>query len=229
MRRSSVAALPCERMADITAERFRLVKMSVTDRASDGTFFRRPDSIAFPGVLRPHDGEDLARAFALIRVGQETDLVFEVAGFDQTVGEHGRDENDVLFPARDQFRAGEVERMEAECRHSARVVVLQGNEALLPARGQGARFGRQSVSILAERAVKQGNLADGAGNQIGFFRRVQRAHIGLAGNVERRRHRGKRPQNRLAAQHQNHGLIGDRTGGADDVLKLGARHGRTPA
>ena len=123
----------------------------------------------------------------------------------------------------------EVERMEAECRHSARVVVLKGNEALLPARGQGARFGRQSVSIVAERAVKQGNLADGAGNQIGFFRRVQRAHIGLAGNVERRRHRGKRPQNRLAAQHQNHGLIGDRTGGADDVLKLGARHGRTPA
>ena len=137
MRRSSVAAWPRERRADITAERFRRMKMSVTDRVVGRDVFPGPDSIAFPGVLRPHDGEDLARAFALIRVGQETDLVFEVAGFDQTVGEHGRDENDVLFPGRDQFRAREVERMDAESRHSARVVVLKGNEALLPARGQG--------------------------------------------------------------------------------------------
>ena len=114
MRRSSVAAWPRERRADITAERFRRMKMSVTDRVVGRDVFPGPDSIAFPGVLRPHDGEDLARAFALIRVGQETDLVFEVAGFDQTVGEHGRDENDVLFPGRDQFRAREVERMEAE-------------------------------------------------------------------------------------------------------------------
>jgi len=31
IRSSSVAQLPCERMADITTERFRLVTMSVTD------------------------------------------------------------------------------------------------------------------------------------------------------------------------------------------------------
>jgi len=33
MSRSSVAALPRERMADMTAERFRLVKMSATARS----------------------------------------------------------------------------------------------------------------------------------------------------------------------------------------------------
>ncbi len=53
--------------------------------------------------------------------------------------------------------------MQAECGHAPRVVVSKGDEAFLPARGQRARGGRQSVGIVTKRAVKQRDLADGAG------------------------------------------------------------------
>lgn len=68
--------------------------------------------------------------------------------------------------------------------------------------------------------VERGTLADTPIDEISKLGTVQGKQIRFGRHEERQRRVGKLSKNRLAANHHDFGIVGDRAGSADQVLKL---------
>ena len=82
------------------------------------------------------------------------------------------------------------------------------------------------MSVVAERLVEGGELADGAVDDIGSLRMVLREEVRFHRDTHGCGRVGELSKDRLASDHDDLIVIGNVRGGADEVLELLAGHGR---
>src|SRR6185436_10633362 len=108
---------------------------------------------------------------------------------------------------------------------SARVLILDDDEALLPPLWQAGGLFADALSVVAERLVEGGQLADAAVDDLGALGMVQGEEIRLDRKAHGLRGIRKLTQDRLAADDHDRVIGGNDRGGADEVLELLPVHG----
>ena len=128
----------------------------------------------------------------------------------------------VLLPARHVLGDDEVVGLEAEARPGRRGHRRRGAPATPPAAPRCAhpRPGRSS-----RRCRGTGELADRALDEVGTVRVVSRVEVDVGRDEQLGRCVGVPAQDRLAADHDDLGVSGDRRRRPDDVLELRPVHG----
>jgi hypothetical protein len=83
-------------------------------------------------------------------------------------------ELDILFAPRRVFRKRQVMHVDAKAGRAACIWVADGDEALLPPRGENGGHGRDAV-----RHMKRRKLSNGGVNLVGAFGMVARIDVGF--------------------------------------------------
>ena len=86
-------------------------------------------------------------------------------------------------------------------------------------------FLSDSLSVIAERLMEWGQLADAALDEIGALGMMQWKEAGLLGDTHGLRSVRELPQDCLAADDHDRIVVGDDRGSADEMLELVSGHG----
>ena len=99
-----------------------------------------------------------------------------------------------------------------------------GTRRACAAGGQNGRLLADTLRVVSERLVERRQLADAPIDQVRAVGVVAWVDVGLGGDEELGRRVGIRPEDGLTTHDDDLVVLGDRRGGADDVLELGAGH-----
>lgn len=114
----------------------------------------------------------------------------------------------------------QIMHFQAQPRDTSGIGILDPYQTItLPPRQNGGPL-TNTLRVIAVEFVERGTLADTPIDEVSKFGTVQGKQIRLGRHQERQRCVGKLSKNRLAANHDDLGIVGDRSGSADQVLKL---------
>ena len=124
----------------------------------------------------------------------------------------------VLLPARHVLRDEEIVGLEAEPRPGRR---RNRHEARFPALGQHRRPLADSLGVVAVGVVEGRELADRALDELGPLGVVPGVDVDVRRDEQLGRRLRVAPEDRLASDHDDLGVAGNRRRGPDHVLELG--------
>jgi hypothetical protein len=139
---------------------------------------------------------------------------------DETRGDGRAYEADVLVPAGEALGQDQIVGLEAPARRSAGVLVADGDQPILPSRGQDGGRLADALRVVAVGRVEGRPLADGSVDEVRPVRLVLRIHVRLR-HAELRGRVGELSQDGLAADDDDLVVVGDVGGRPDDVLEPG--------
>lgn len=143
---------------------------------------------------------------------------------DHSMADHLKNETGILLTPGDQFRNGEIVRLQAKRSHLPRVLVLNPHQSIPPTDRQYGGIQPDTLGIVAECVVEWGSLSDRSVYQIRIPRIPEGEQIRFNGAKQLRG--GIRPgtENRLTSYDNDFVGPRNRSGCADKVFKLVPLH-----
>jgi hypothetical protein len=93
--------------------------------------------------------------------------------------QYASNEGQIFFTTGHKLRYGQVVHLETKTRTAAGVLVLNGNQSVLPACGKHRGLSSNAMSVISERPMKGGSFADAPINQIGVARTAEGEQVRL--------------------------------------------------
>jgi hypothetical protein len=166
---------------------------------------------------RPHEVAER------IDAARRVEASFDSASLDETVPSSRSREREILLVG-DELGDNEIVDLEAQPARAARAGTRHDDEPVFPSVRESRGSRRNALRVVAERVVERGELADGSVHEAPPFGLVPRVHVGFHRSQHLGRRGGKLSEHRLAPQHHDLVVFGDRRRRPDDVLELVARH-----